>query len=346
MNVLDRFLFDATPSACQDLLEACLSWVSWSLQKVTGPLPGGGKEGSAARKGQTEATAAVMRDLTRRVGEAAKAGQGGRGGKGRAHQVLARLTSGFLRGDEDEITRYNGFKSFVVALACHHLLRETEGPAQRKQVAECLLLALSVPVECISRAITDDKETRPADDEVLDRLAGPLVDRWTEQPPNEFGEAVGAAKKRGEWGTYDILRGRGRMREVLDIKMAQENDFERKKDYVLNEILDVLYPIACRVTMAAPNEDGGQLFLWLILGGVSHTKKSLERREATPHLVQPALLDALSARLGPNFVRDYRNLVGRLFSARECGYWDAAKSTAMRPPSERPTRCAFSRISR
>jgi hypothetical protein len=136
---------------------------------------------------------------------------------------------------------------------------------------------------------------------------------------------VAAAKKRGEWGTLDILRDRGRLSRAIAVKRLQEDGFERERAYVLDELLDALYPIACQVTAGVPNDGGRRLFLWLILGGVSHTKRS-EERAAKPHLVQPALIAALSDRFGNNFVRHYQNQVNRGFAAGDGSYWAAARS--------------------
>jgi hypothetical protein len=325
MNVLDRFLSEISPTATEELLEACWSWVSWSVAKIAGCSPDARHEDPSPGKEPTGVAAEIMDDLQRRLAEAVQSGLRRHGGKSRVKIILTNLTSGFLRGDEDMVGRYNGFQSFIVALSCYHLLRRSEEPLLRTQIAECLLLSLSIPVESISLAITVDRETDPADDEIVDRLAGSLVHQWSEATPSDFGTIVGAAKKRGEWGTLDILRDRGKLLQAAAVKTSQQDSFEDQRVYVLHELLDALYPIACQITEGVPNDRGRRLFLWLILGGVSHTRAN-EERAAKSHLVQPALIAALIDRFNANFIRNYQNRVNQGFAAGNGAYWAEARS--------------------
>jgi hypothetical protein len=187
MNVLDRFLSEISPTASEELLGACWSWVFWSVTKIAGCSPGASHDDPAPGKKATGVTAEIMDDLKRMLAEAVKEGLKQHSGKNRSKIILTTLTSGFLRGDEDEVGRYNGFKSFIVALCCYHLLRRSEEPSRRIEIVECLVLALSIPVESISLAITADRKTRPVDDEIVSRLTGTLVHTGVRRRPRILG---------------------------------------------------------------------------------------------------------------------------------------------------------------
>ena len=296
---------------CTDLLEACAAWISWSLGEIADPFPKGGVPVSL----EPGWTAAAFRGHTgghsaRDWRKAAGAGQGKR--RTYRQEVLTSLTSNFLHGKEDVADAYNGFKSFRSRPGLLPSPETNPGTgATGSKVSECLLLALAVPVENVSRACTASRQKQSVDDEILNRLEKRLLPSWSVAPPSDFGVAVQVARQGGYWGTLDILRGKHKPQDVFTAKKFREDSFEKHRVYILNELLEVLYPLACRATWAIPNDQGRRLFLWLILGGVSHTKKSEERAEAAPQLVQPALIAALMDRFGKNFARDYQNRISR-----------------------------------
>jgi hypothetical protein len=229
---------------------------------------------------------------------------------------------------QDEIDLDTQFKSFVVALTLYHLLKRMQDSDERKQVARHLLFALEIPVERSSRRISRDKGGPELDDTVVDRLERRLVRQWAETTPDTFAKAIEAVVGQGRYTTWTALRKHWQRHDKSVIRHLRSlrTDVGLRIVYILNELLDALYPLVCRLAAAYPNPRGERLFPWLILGGISPFKRQAERKVEAPYLVQRPLVEAMMDRFGRGFMRNlFERPALQAVGADDAAFWGAAK---------------------
>lgn len=319
MNILQRFAQD--PEGGRDTFrDACLGWVSSTLEHIR--LRGADAIPVALA---TELKDAVVRstmlELDARMAAIVEAGRP----SGRRRSPLEVLTSGYVT-ERQATDRLTAFKSFVCAMTCYHLLQLLTDAQERRQVTVLLLMALGVPIEEQELAQASRRAAESFEDMVPDRVVERLQSKWSKTAPETFGKVVAVARKDAGWAHGDVRRRLQPSNRPVRRDAAQSlSDAELQARDLL---LAALYSVSCQVAKDVGSISPGGLLLWLILGGVSHTRLARERKEALPYLVQPALIDAVEELFGKNFIRSrYRGPVSKAFDAAKRDYWEQGKNT-------------------
>ena len=139
------------------------------------------------------------------------------------------------------------------------------------------------------------------------------------------------AKHRGKHRVLDVIRTDQRVHKAFKRKLAQgeteKSSFRDKQLHVLQELLEACYPSFCEMAAQFPNQKGERLFIWLLLGGISHRKTDAIRQATLDYLVQPQLIRTLISRhRTKNFIRDvYQREVDRLWKNQATPWWQSAR---------------------
>ena len=309
MHLVDRFFADPNPTNTKEFLDSCWCWAYSAMDSLASPqpLPGGGGVGYIRRC--SKVANAVHKDVKERL-KRMFTGRQLESHRMNQSTVFAELTDGYYQYSEHEheIGRYEGLRDFVTALTCYRVVLRAETEGARERAAKILALALIMPVE----QKQEKQQHLIVDAERLFRKK--WIERWLDNPPQSFGDAVATARAHGRWRVLDAFRTEQRVRRAAEEvapesvdSVDQDDLFRSTQASLYGEVLDKVYVVLCKLASCYPHEREEQLFLWLILGGLSHTRPNQCRRETLPYLVQPKLIDLLRDRRGKNFIRRIQN---------------------------------------
>lgn len=210
----------------------------------------------------------------------------------------ANLTEGFACWTRHEggPGRPESFEIYVRALTLFYLVRELPRDVSLDYDIPRQLIYMCIPflkhwIEKHRRrrlpgAHSDVQET------TLDRLLNSRsLDYLFDPDLQTFQRMVIGLRRRCWWRLRDAQKRRARIENVKEIE-----ELEDKVEVQHGLLLDAAYPIACEAASRFRNDDGRRLFLWLVLGGLSHTRVNVLRHqdERTRYLVQRDLIDTLA----------------------------------------------------
>jgi hypothetical protein len=230
---------------------------------------------------------------------------------------------------EDPTDQDNALKTYLTALICYCLAEMLTEDREREQALGWMAAALGRPIEAIARRKA--YRVRGLEPAAADAAAGQLTQKWMDTPCASFEVAVGQAQKEAATQSKILVTDRRTRERALAVVKRHpgfpwQHDPELERKCIEGELLEAIYPLACRVVRRLRNKSGEQFFPWLILGGVAHTARCALRGVNAPHLVQPDLIAAFKGEFGANFIRNkYARPVSGLFDDEEEGYWELAR---------------------
>jgi len=314
LRIVDNFLSHPCDETMQTLRQASWAW-AWNAILRAAPAGPAGRIPPEQLQSLVEVAVDIDRHIVTRLQAVVD---------GRAKDT-ASLTEGFILPERDSPPVREGFETYVVAVAMFYLLRSVRHQRESGQrVARMLVFAFRPYLACALRRIqrqnfpgTDPRLQDMALQSLLEENIHYLMDDEIQELPHLFALLY----KRCQWRLNDAVGNEPVIEGRLPPELPEEEwgeaagppDFaglgghpdpqttgyvRQLRDEVETKVwlwLEAAYPIACEAASTFPNADGRRLFLWLILGGLSHESRSHVRSQApeTSYLVQPVLIEEL-----------------------------------------------------